>query len=204
MLMLLVRRLVHAVAWRTGKAKGLYRRLCCPTTLEWACFLRRWGGFQSIGEQTSINLGCVVTDPAYTKVGRNVILSDCILIGHDASVSVLNNQFDKKLDSVGPVVILDNCFVGHGAIVLPRVTVGPNSIVAAGAVVTKDVPPGVVVGGNPARFICTTLELMRRVEERSNAYPWIDLVRQRKSAFDPVLEPELVRQRVAYFFGATP
>ena len=198
----LLKKFVRLFAWRTGRAQGLYRRICQPSSLEWGKFLARWGGFQSIGEKTSINLGCVVTDPAYTKVGSNVILSDCVLLGHDASINVLNNQFGKKLDSVGPVIIQDNCFVGHNAIVLPRVTIGPNSIVAAGAVVTKDVPPGVVVGGNPARIICTTQELLQRVEERSNSYPWIDLIRQREGAFDPALEPELVRRRVAYFFDS--
>lgn len=85
---------------------------------------------------------------------------------------------------------------------MPRVTIGPDSIVAAGAVVTKDVPPGVVVGGNPARVICTTQELLQRAEERSNNYPWIDLIRKREGAFDPAMEPELVRRRVAHFYGS--
>ena len=49
--------------------------------------------------------------------------------------------------------IEDNVWIGAGAIVLPRVTVGRNSIIAAGAVVTKDVPPYVVVAGNPAKII---------------------------------------------------
>jgi hypothetical protein len=57
------------------------------------------------------------------------------------------------------------------------------------------------VGGNPARIICTTQELLQRVEERSNSYPWIESIKQREGAFDPALEPELVRRRVAYFFG---
>lgn len=201
MLMTLIRAAVRSMAWRTGKASSLYRRLCKPTTLEWGGYLAKWGGFQSIGEKTLINYGCIVTDPAYTKVGCNVILSNCVLLGHDASINVLNNKFSKKLDSVGPIVIHDNCFIGHGAIVMPRVTIGPDSIVAAGAVVTKDVPPGVVVGGNPARIICTTFELLQRIEERSNTYPWMDLIREREGSFDPSLEPELVRQRVAHFFG---
>jgi len=190
------------IAWRTGRFRFLYRKLCQPSNLDWGRFQARWGGFYSIGSNTSINFGCVVTDPAYTTIGNNVILSDCVLIGHDASINVLNNQFNKKLDAVGPIIIKDNCFVGHGAIVMPRVTVGPNSIVAAGAVVTKDVPPGVVVGGNPARIICTTQELLQRVENRSNNYPWIDLIRQREGAYDPILEPELVRRRVAYFYNS--
>lgn len=171
--------------------------------MEWGAYLGKWGGFNSIGVNTSINYGCVVTDPAYVRIGGHVILSDCVILGHDTSISVLNKTFDKKLDSVGPVVIRDNGFVGHGAIVMPRVTIGPDSIVAAGAVVTKDVPPGVVVCGNPARVICTTEELLQRMEKRSDAYPWIDLIRQREGAFDARIEADLVRMRVAHFYGGT-
>ena len=86
---------------------------------------------------------------------------------------------------------------------MPRVTIGPDSFVAAGAVVTKDVPPGVVVGGNPAKVICTTQEFLERTEARSNAYPWIELIRQREGVFDPAIEPELVRMRVEHFYGPT-
>jgi acetyltransferase-like isoleucine patch superfamily enzyme len=194
---------VRFYAWRTGKLRGLYRRLCHPTSLEWGAFMSRWGGFYSLGENVSITFGCNVTDPAYVRIGSNVGLSSCTILGHDASIRILNNRFGKKLDSVGRVDIRDNSFVGHGAIVMPRVTIGPDSIVAAGAVVTKDVPPGVVVGGNPARVICTTEELVRRMEKRSDAYPWIDLIRQREGAFDARIEGDLVRMRVAYFYGGS-
>ena len=134
-------------------------------------------------------------------LGSNVGLSDCTLIGHDAVVALIEVCYGKQLDSVGFIDIKDNCFVGHGAIVMPRVTIGPDSVVAAGSVVTKDVPPGTVVGGNPARFICTTAEMIQRVEERCNAYPWIDLIKKREGAYDPALEPMLAEVRRQYFFG---
>lgn len=194
---------IRSFAWRTGRLQGLYRRICRPSSLEWGGFLARWGGFYEVGRDVSINVGCNVTDPAYTRLGNNVALSSCTLLGHDGSIRVLNNRFGKKLDSVGLVDIRDNSFVGHGAIVMPRVTIGPDSFVAAGAVVTKDVPPGVVVGGNPAKVICTTQELLERAEARSNAYPWIELIRQREGVFDPAMEPELVRMRVEHFYGPT-
>ena len=66
---------------------------------------------------------------------------------------------------------------------------------------TKDVPPGTVYGGNPAVFICTTEQLIQRVEARCEAYPWIDLVKQRNGAYDPEVEPLLMAQRRQYFFG---
>lgn len=141
-----------------------------------------------------------MTDPSLVYIGSNVTLSDCTLLGHDGVIRIINNRYGKKLDSVGPITILDNCFIGHGAIVMPRVTIGPDSIVAAGAVVTKDVPPGVVVGGNPARILCTTLDLVTRIESRCANYPWIDLIKQREGAYDPLLEPALARMRSRYFF----
>lgn len=197
----LVRRVLAYIATATGRGRSLYKRFCKPGGVEWAQYMARWGGLQAIGREVEINLGCNITDPAFVRIGSNVTLSDCTLLGHDGVVRILNARFDKKLDSVGAIEIRDNCFVGHGAIVMPRVTIGPDSIVAAGAVVTKDVPPGVVVGGNPARIICTTEELVRKMEERCNAYPWIDIIRQRSGAYDPELEPVLTAMRVRHFFG---
>jgi hypothetical protein len=63
------------------------------------------------------------------------------------------------------------------------------------------VPPGTVYGGNQAVFICTTEALVKRVEARCEAYPWIDLIKQRDGAYDPTVEPQLMAQRRQYFFG---
>lgn len=180
----------------------MYRRICHPTNIEWSKFLAKWGGFNKVGDNVYFVYGCNITDPAYTRIGNNVTLSVCTLLGHDGAIRVLNNQFDEKLDSVGPIDIRDNCFIGHAAIVMPRVTIGPNSIVAAGAVVTRDVPPGVVVGGNPARIICTTENLVARIRSRCEDYPWMDLIRAREGVYDPELESTLVKMRVEHFFGA--
>lgn len=196
-----IKRFVSYFSLRTGRGCSLYKRLCRPNTSEWASYLARWGGGHSVGRNVEINLGCNITDPALVRIGSNVTLSDCTLLGHDGVIRILNTRFNKKLDSVGAIDIRDNCFIGHGAIVMPRVTVGPDSIVAAGAVVTKDVPPGVVVGGNPARILCTTEELVQKIEARSNAYPWIDIIRQRSGAYDPDLEPMLTAMRAKHFFG---
>jgi serine acetyltransferase len=55
----------------------------------------------------------------------------------------------------GRISILDNCVIGHRAILLPGVTIGPDSVVAAGSVVSRSVPPGVVAAGNPAKPVMT-------------------------------------------------
>lgn len=186
---------------RTGRFRALYLRTCRPSGLEWAAYLAKWSGLYSVGQDVSINLGCNITDPSRLRIGSNVTLSACTILGHDGVIRILNTRYGKKLDSVGAVDIRDNCFIGHGAIVMPNVCIGPDSIVAAGAVVTKDVPPGMVVGGNPARPICTTEALVMRLEKRCEAYPWIELIKQREGAYDPRIEPQLKAQRAAFFFG---
>lgn len=196
-----VRRAVAFIARRTGRGRSLYKRLCSPSAFEWAEYLARWGGLHSVGKSVRISLGCNITDPTLVRIGNNFTLADCTLLGHDGVIRILNARFDKKLDSVGPIDIRDNCFIGYGAIVMPRVNIGPDSIVSAGAVVTKDVPPGVVVGGNPAKVICTTEELVARMEARAETYPWIELIRQREGAYDPRIEPVLKVMRSTFFFG---
>ena len=198
-----VRRILRKLAFRHRRFGRLYVRLCRPSNFEYAEYWKSQGWLHSIGNGCAINPGINITDPAYVRIGNNCTLSNCTLLGHDAVVAVLNRAHGTKIDAVGYIDILDNCFIGIGAIVMPNTTIGPDSVVAAGAVVTKDVPPGVVVGGVPAKIIGTTAELMERLQKRSNTYPWISLIESREGPFDPALEPELVRQRVRYFYGDT-
>ena len=200
-MMSIAKKIIRYMALKKGRMVGLYIKFCRPSSLEYGEFLRRHGGLYSVGEQTSINVGVNITDPAYLRIGRNCAISACTLLGHDGVVRILNNAYGKKLDSVGKIDILDNSFVGHGAIVMPGVTIGPDSIVAAGSVVSKDVPPGMVVGGVPAKVISTTLALVERLEMRSNEYPWRALIEQREGAFDAEMEPQLKKMRVEHFYG---
>lgn len=65
-------------------------------------------------------------------------------------------------DSFGKVSIGNNCYIGAFSQIMPGVTIEDNVLVAAGSVVTKSVPKGYVVGGNPARIICTTASFIER------------------------------------------
>ena len=116
-------------------------------------------------------------------------------------MSVLNNAHGTKLDAVGFADIRDNCFIGMGAIVMLNTMIGPNSVVAAGSLVTEDLPPGMLVGGLPAKVICSTAEQMERLKRRSDASPWIALIETRDGPYGAALEPALVRQRVNHFYG---
>ncbi|WP_281248276.1 acyltransferase [Methylophaga sulfidovorans] len=144
-----------------------------------------------------------ITDPEYTSIGDNVMLTNCTILGHDGSIAVLNRAFNKKLDSVGKVDIKDNVFIGHGAIVLPGVTIGPNVVVGAGAVVTRDIEEDSVVVGVPAKKISTLEQFVEKLEKQTDSYPWNDLIQMRDGDYDLSIEPKLKKMRQEFFFSST-
>ncbi len=119
-----------------------------------------------IGAGTSIHTGLKLYDPSGIIIGKDTIIGeDAVLDGRGAivignhvafasGVMVYNSQHDIRdpqfIAITKPVHIDDYVFVGPRAIILPGVHIGKGAVVGAGAVVTKDVAPGVVVGGVPA------------------------------------------------------
>ncbi len=103
-----------------------------------------------IGDNVFINSGCCFQDQGGIFIGDNALL------GHQVVIATLNHAADpsRRGDmTAAPVHIGRNVWIGAHATILPGVTVGDGAIVAAGAVVTKDVPPKTVVGGVPARIL---------------------------------------------------
>jgi acetyltransferase-like isoleucine patch superfamily enzyme len=106
-------------------------------------------------------------EPYLVSIGDHVTVTAGVrFITHDGGVWVLRQKY-PDIDVVGRIQLHDNVFVGVGAILLPNVEIGPNSIVAAGAVVSRTVPPGIVAAGVPARPICTLAEYEAKVLPRA-------------------------------------
>ena len=127
----------------------------------------RLGRYSVIESGTCINnaVGDVIIGD-YTRVGLHNTIIGPVNIGHHINlaqgitVTALNHNFEdseKRIDEQGvcttPVVIEDDVWIGANAVILPGVRVGTHSVVAAGAVVTKDVPPHSIVAGIPAKII---------------------------------------------------
>ncbi|MEV7972941.1 sugar O-acetyltransferase [Cellulomonas sp. NPDC089187] len=106
----------------------------------------------SIGDRSFINTGFLVIGGGRVSIGADV------LIGPDARFYTSNHPTDPELRRAGweralPITVGDNVWFGGSVVVCPGVSIGADSVIAAGAVVTTDVPAGVIVGGNPARVI---------------------------------------------------
>jgi acetyltransferase-like isoleucine patch superfamily enzyme len=195
-----VQRAVRKIAMRTGKLNRLYLRICNPGGEEWAAYLKAHGGLAGLGEGCSILATTNITDPELTYIGNNVHTSTCALIAHDGAVAMFARAYGTRVDAVSKIVIKDNVFIGYQAIVLGNVTVGTNCIVAAGAVVVKDVADGDIVAGVPARPIGRVKDYIEKLRERTASYPWADLIYAREGGFDPQIEPLLQDMRRRYFF----
>lgn len=110
-------------------------------------------GYQThIGAGTFINYGAMLMDVAKISIGEDV------QIGPNVQFLTPTHPVDPELrrakyEAAEAITIKDNVWLGGGVILLPGVTIGENSVVGAGAVVTKDLPANVVAVGNPARVI---------------------------------------------------
>jgi len=122
--------------------------------------------FRKKGAQIGNNCRILIHDfgsePYLVKIGNDCIITPGVaFITHDASVGLFRREI-PDLNIFGKIEIKDNCFIGLGSIILYDVTVGPNSVVGAGSIVTKDVPPNTVVAGVPAKVVCSIDEYKKK------------------------------------------
>ena len=106
------------------------------------------------GCQMKIGKGVFVNHSLTCMAAGGITIDDGVMIGPNVRIVTDNHDFDNRMVlRCKPVHICRNAWIGVGAIILPGVTIGENAVVAAGAVVTKDVAANTFVGGNPAKFI---------------------------------------------------
>ncbi len=111
-----------------------------------------YGSNIRIGRGTFVNYGCVMLDCNAITIGEDVQIGPAVQIytpDHPLDAGTRRSG----LESARPVAIGDNVWLGGGAIVCPGVTIGADTVVGAGSVVVRDLPPGVVAVGNPCRVL---------------------------------------------------
>jgi acetyltransferase-like isoleucine patch superfamily enzyme len=120
------------------------------STVIFVPFYTNFGRFIQIGKNVFINHACTFLDQG------GITIEDNVLIGPKVNLITENHPLDpanRKALICKPFVVKRNAWIGAAATIMPGVTIGENAVVAAGAVVGKDVPANTVVGGIPAKII---------------------------------------------------
>jgi acetyltransferase-like isoleucine patch superfamily enzyme len=119
------------------------------------------GSYVDIGKNVAIGKNCNIQ--AHVTISNECKIGDSVFIA--PNTSLLNDKYPRST-RLSAVTVRNDAVIGGGVTILPSVTVGKGSVVAAGSVVTKDVPPRTVVMGVPARFVMT----LEEYEAKREAY----------------------------------
>lgn len=125
-----------------------------------------WGNHVYVGNNFYANFSLTLVDDADIFIGDDVLIAPNVVIAtgaHPIDPDLRQKAYQYNL----PVHIGNRVWIGAGAIILPGVTIGDDSVIGAGSVVTKDIPRGVVAVGNPCR-------VMRKIEEKDKQYYYKD------------------------------
>ena len=130
-------------------------------------FHSNWGGKHvHLGKNVYFNFNATLVDDTHIYIG------DCTMLGPNVVIAtaghpILPELREKALQYNLPIHIGKNCWLGAGVIVLPGVTIGDNTVIGAGSVVTKDIPANVVAVGNPCK-------VLREINEHDKEYYYKD------------------------------
>lgn len=129
-----------------------------------ARYLKKKNILKGIGNNCLFQSRVFPMDPKLLLIHDNVtIAANVTFCTHDAIRHVLMHKYNKKFPIYsGCIEVMDNVFIGIGSIIMSNVRIGENSIIAAGSVVTKDVPSNSIVAGVPARIIGNFDDLVQK------------------------------------------
>lgn len=127
-----------------------------------------WGGKHChFGDCVYANFNLTLVDDTHIYIGSNTMIGPNVTIA-TAGHPILPELREQAYQFNAPVHIGKNCWLGAGVIVLPGITIGDNSVIGAGSVVTKDIPENVIAVGNPCR-------ILREIGEKDRKYYFKDL-----------------------------
>lgn len=153
-------------------------------------YLKRKNIFGCVGNNVSIMQRKIPLYPELIKFHNNISIgSNTSFLTHDGVFRILNRKYQTNMfkEHIGCIEIMDNVFIGANTQIMNDVKIGPNAIVAAGSVVTKDVPENTIVAGVPAKPIGKFDEYVNKTKNPPHQYP--DNLRPRGQS----LKPELTR-----------
>ena len=135
--------------------KSLYKRLF------WSLERQAKDAGVKMGNDNFIASRFWSSEPYLITVGSHCAITAGVKLFTHGGSRVLRNKY-PKFDSFGKVTIGDYVYLGNNVLVMPGVKIGDNVLVAAGSVVTKSIPSGCVVAGNPARYVCSIEDYEKR------------------------------------------
>ncbi|MCE2572166.1 sugar O-acetyltransferase [Motilimonas eburnea] len=147
-------------------AKKLFKQIGARSVISQP-FLCEFGKTISIGDNCFINMGVTMLDNAPITLGNHV------LVGPACQFYTASHPLDYQgrrawQFSCQPIVVEDDVWIGGNVVICQGVTIGARAVIAAGAVVTKDVPPDSLVGGNPAKLIRSLVDKKRENDQSIN------------------------------------
>lgn len=132
------------------------------------------------------------SEPYLISIGDGTLISGNVtFITHDMSTRVFKQVGGREVQNLqkyGKIVVGKNCFIGMRSMLLPGVTIGDNCIVAAGAIVTKNIPQNQVWGGIPAKFLMTLEDYQKNCEKNCLNYSSEELRQNKKEVLLRLLE----------------
>lgn len=177
----------------TNRYLHMLRLYTIRSSMKRAEYMKKNGIFHSIGERVMITSRKI---PLYSKlisIGNNVWMASGVeFIAHDVTHYMLNGMKDgtKYTEKIGCIEVGNNVFIGAGVKILYDVKIGDNVIIAAGAIVNKDVPSNSVVGGVPAKVICSFEDYLSKRREFTVEHP----ANNAKQDISPECEDEMWKQ----------